>query len=36
VRYTPRPPVGRKLDAFGPIIEARLTEVPKLLTLNPS
>lgn len=30
VRYTPRPPVARKLDAFGAIIEARLTEFPKL------
>jgi transposase len=30
VRYTPRPPVARKLDAFAAIIEARLTEFPKL------
>lgn len=30
VRYTPRPPVARKLDAFESIIEARLTEFPKL------
>ena len=30
VRYTPRPPVQRKIDRFRPIILARLTEYPKL------
>jgi transposase-like protein len=30
VQYTPRPRVARKIDAFGAIIEARLTEFPKL------
>jgi transposase len=30
VRYTPRPPVARKIDPFRPIIDARLSEFPKL------
>ena len=30
VRYTPRPPVQRKIDRFRPIVLARLAEYPKL------
>ena len=30
VRYSPRPPVSRKLDRFRPIVEARLSEFPRL------
>ncbi|GIK54330.1 MAG: IS21 family transposase [Planctomycetota bacterium] len=30
VRYSPRPPVARKLDSFRGIIEARLNEFPRL------
>lgn len=30
VRYTPRPPVQRKIDPFCPIVLARLAEYPKL------
>lgn len=30
VRYSPRPPVPRKLDRFRPIVEARLSEFPRL------
>ncbi len=30
VRYTPRPPVGRKIDPFTGIIQTRLAEFPKL------
>lgn len=30
VRYTPRPQVHRKIDAFRPIVLARLAEYPKL------
>jgi len=30
VRYTPRPPVARKIDPFRGIIDARLSEFPKL------
>src|SRR5512143_1563995 len=30
VRYAPRPPVARKIDPFRDIIEARLTEFPRL------
>ena len=30
VHYGPRPPVPTKLDAFKPIIEARLTAYPEL------
>ena len=30
VRYTPRPPMARKIDAFRGIIKARLCEFPKL------
>ena len=30
VRYAPRPPVARKIDPFRDLIDARLTEFPKL------
>lgn len=30
VRYSPRPPVARKLDSFRGIVEARLSEFPRL------
>ena len=30
VRYSPRPPVARKLDSFRGIVEARLNEFPRL------
>ena len=30
VRYSPRPPVARKLDAFRAIVQARLSEFPRL------
>jgi len=35
VRYSPRPPVARKLDPFRGIVEARLNEFPRL-TADPS
>lgn len=34
VRYTPRPPVQRKIDRFRPIVLARLTEYPKLSAMR--
>jgi transposase len=34
VHYAPRPPVARKIDAFRSIIEARLTEFPKLTAIR--
>jgi hypothetical protein len=30
VRYSPRPPVARKLDRFRGIVEARVSEFPQL------
>ena len=34
VRYRPRPPVATKLDAYKPIIEARLTAYPELSSVR--
>ena len=34
VRYGPRPPVATKLDAYKPIIEARLTAYPELSSVR--
>ena len=34
VRYRPRPPVATKLDAYKPIIEARLTAYPELSSVQ--
>lgn len=34
VRYTPRPPVATKLDAFKPIVRARLADYPQLSSVR--